>query len=80
MTLKFEGLYLKCMGTKKNIYKLLVGISEGKGPDGKPWPRWNILNDLRVGCKDVTNLTGSIHGEELTFVKRVRKIRVQKKA
>jgi hypothetical protein len=37
------------MGDKKNAYRILVGISEGKRPLGRPRRRWvdNIKTDLR---------------------------------
>jgi hypothetical protein len=36
------------MGEKRNVYRLLVGKSEGKGPLGRPRRRWmdNIKMDL----------------------------------
>jgi hypothetical protein len=36
------------MGEKRNVYKLLVGKPEGKGPLGRPRRRWidNIKMDL----------------------------------
>jgi hypothetical protein len=37
------------MGEKRNAYRILVGISEGKRPLGRPRRRWvnNIKVDLR---------------------------------
>jgi hypothetical protein len=37
------------MGEKKNAYKILVGMPEGKIPLGRPRCRWvdNIIMDLR---------------------------------
>jgi len=40
-------------GDRRGVYSVLVGISEGKGPIGKPRHRWNdqIKMDLQeVGC------------------------------
>jgi hypothetical protein len=36
------------MGKKRNVYRLLVGKSEGKGPLGRPRRRWigNIKMEL----------------------------------
>jgi hypothetical protein len=38
------------MGEKRNVYRLLVGKSEGKRPVGRPRRRWmdNIKTDLLV--------------------------------
>jgi hypothetical protein len=44
------------MGEKRNVYRLLVGKSEGKRPLGRPTRRWvdNIRMDLGdVGWGDV---------------------------
>jgi hypothetical protein len=44
------------MGEKRNVYRLLVGKSEGKRPLGRPRRRWvhNIRMDLgEVGWGDV---------------------------
>jgi hypothetical protein len=44
------------MGEKRNVYRLLVGKPEGKGPLGRPRRRWvdNISMDLGgVGWGDV---------------------------
>jgi hypothetical protein len=37
------------MGDKRNAYRILVGMPEGKRPLGTPRPRWvdNIKMDLR---------------------------------
>jgi hypothetical protein len=43
------------MGEKRNAYRLLVGMPEGKSPLGRPRRRWvdNIRMDLReVGWGD----------------------------
>jgi hypothetical protein len=41
--------HVVCMGEKRNIYRILVGIPEGKRPLGRPRCRWedNIKADLR---------------------------------
>jgi hypothetical protein len=39
--------------TIRGVYRVLVGIHEGKRPLGRPWRRWegNIKMDLQgVGC------------------------------
>jgi hypothetical protein len=44
------------MGEKRNVYRLLVGNSEGRNPLGRPRLRWldNIRMGLvEVGCGDV---------------------------
>jgi hypothetical protein len=44
------------MGEKKNVYRLLVGKTEGKRPLGRPRRRWveNIKMDLlEIGCGGV---------------------------
>jgi hypothetical protein len=43
------------MGEKKNVYRLMVGKPEGKGPLGRPRRRWvDIRMDLgEVGWCDV---------------------------
>jgi hypothetical protein len=44
------------MGEKRNVYRLLVGMPEGKRPLGRPRCRWvhNIRMDLgEVGWDDV---------------------------
>ena len=41
------------MGERRGVYRVLVGISEGKRPLGRPRRRWydNIKMNLReVGC------------------------------
>ena len=41
------------MGERRGVYRVLVGIPEGKRPFGRPWRRWedNIKMDVReVGC------------------------------
>jgi len=41
------------MGDRRGVYRVLVGKPEGKGPLGRPKPRWgnNIKMDLQeVGC------------------------------
>jgi hypothetical protein len=40
--------YVARMGEKRNVYRLLVGKQEGKGPLGRPRRRWidNIKMDL----------------------------------
>jgi hypothetical protein len=40
--------HVACMGEKRNVYRLLVGESEGKRPLGRPRRRWidNIKVDL----------------------------------
>ena len=41
------------MGERRDVYKVLVGKSEGKRPLERPWCRWedNIKMDLQeVGC------------------------------
>jgi hypothetical protein len=48
--------YVACMEEKRNVYRLLVGKSEGKRPLGRPQRRWvdNIRMDLgEVGWGDV---------------------------
>jgi hypothetical protein len=37
------------MGEERNVYRVLVGKPEGKGPLGRPWRRWEdgIKMDLR---------------------------------
>jgi len=42
-----------CMGEKREVYRVLVGKTEGKRPLGRPKRRWvyNIRMDLQeVGC------------------------------
>jgi hypothetical protein len=43
------SLYVARMGEKRNAYRILVGMPEGKGPLGRPRRRWvdNIKPDLR---------------------------------
>jgi hypothetical protein len=38
-----------CMGEDRKVYKVLVGMPEGKRPLGRPWRRWEhgIRMDLR---------------------------------
>jgi hypothetical protein len=51
-----EDFKLSRMGEKRNAYRLLVGKSEGKRPQGRPRRRWvdNIRMDLgEVGWGDV---------------------------
>jgi len=45
--------HVACMGERRGVYRVLVGIPEGKGPLGRPRHRWedNIKRDLQeVGC------------------------------
>jgi hypothetical protein len=48
------------MGTKRNVYRILMGNTEGKRPLGRPRHRWvnNIKMDLTIGWggMDWTNL------------------------
>jgi hypothetical protein len=58
--MRWEG-HAACVGAKRNAYSLLVGMSEEKGPLGKPRHRWkdNIKTDLRKtewGHMDWNNL------------------------
>jgi len=41
--------HVACTGEMRNVYKILVGKSEGKRPLGRPRHRWedNIRMDLR---------------------------------
>jgi hypothetical protein len=41
--------HVACMGEKRNVYRILVGKTEGKRPLGRPRRRWedNIKMDLR---------------------------------
>jgi len=42
------------MVARRGVYRVLVGILEGKGPLGRPRLRWedNIVMDLQeVGCR-----------------------------
>jgi len=46
-----------CMGEGRSVYRVLVGIPEGRRPPGRPRRRWqdNIRMDLREvgrGCVD----------------------------
>jgi hypothetical protein len=53
--MRWEG-HVAHMGEKRNAYRLLVGMPEGKRPLGRPRRRWvdNIRMDLReVGWGDV---------------------------
>jgi hypothetical protein len=48
--------HIALMGENRNVYRLLVGKSEGRRPLGRPRRRWldNIRMDLvEVGCGDV---------------------------
>jgi len=43
-------------GTRRGVYRILVGITEGKRPLGRPRHRWenNIKLDVQeVGCEDM---------------------------
>jgi len=31
------------MGERRGVYRIFVGICEGKRPHGRPWRRWIIL-------------------------------------
>ena len=45
--------HVACMGEGREMYRVLVGKSEGKRPLGRPRRRWedNIIMDLQeVGC------------------------------
>jgi hypothetical protein len=48
------------MGEKRNVYKLLVGKSEGKRPLGRPRRRWidDIKKDLLEIGLNVVNWIG----------------------
>jgi len=51
--LNFYGLHVVRMGRGGGVYRVLVGIPEGKRELGRPRRRWedNIRMDLReVGC------------------------------
>jgi hypothetical protein len=39
------------MGEKRNAYRLLVGMPEGRGPLGRPKRRW--LDNIRMDLVDV---------------------------
>jgi 3-oxoacyl-ACP reductase-like protein len=44
------------IGEGRDVYRILMGKSEGKGPLGRPRRRWedNIKMDLQeVGCEDM---------------------------
>jgi len=45
--------YVACVGEERGVYRVLVGIPEGRRPLGRPRHRWvdNIRMDLQeVGC------------------------------
>jgi hypothetical protein len=50
--MRWAGLVAR-MGEKRNAYRLLVGKSDGKRPQGRPKRRWmdNIRMDLREVAK-----------------------------
>jgi len=48
--------HVACMGEERDVYRVLVGKQEGKGPLGRPRHRWvdNIRMDPQeVGCRNV---------------------------
>jgi hypothetical protein len=49
------------MGETMNAYRILVGKTEGKRPQGRPWRRWvdNIRMDLREIGWDGMDRSGS---------------------
>jgi hypothetical protein len=52
------------MGEKRNVYRLLVGKPEGKGPLRRPRRRWidNIMMDLLEIGLDVVDWIGLAQG------------------
>jgi hypothetical protein len=41
--------HVACMGGMRNVYKVLVGKSEGKRPFGRPAPSWEIILERILG-------------------------------
>jgi hypothetical protein len=56
------GRAYRTNGGEDNVYRILVGKSEGKRPLGRPRSRWldNIKRDLREIVWDGIGWTGSI--------------------
>jgi hypothetical protein len=48
------AVYVACMGERRDVYRVLVGTTDGKRPLGRPRHRWedNIKMDVQeVGCE-----------------------------
>ena len=43
--------YVSCMGEKKNVYRVLVGKSEGKSRCGRPRHGWN--SDIKIDLEEI---------------------------
>jgi hypothetical protein len=43
--------HVACMGEERNVYKVLMGKSEGKRPLGRPRHRWE--NGIRMDHREV---------------------------
>jgi len=35
--------HVACIGERRNVYRALVGKSDGNRPLGGPWHRWEII-------------------------------------
>jgi hypothetical protein len=68
------------MGEKHNVYRILVGMPEGKRPLGRPRHRWvdNIKMDLReIRWDGIDWIDLAQNGDQWrAFVSTVRNIRV----
>jgi hypothetical protein len=68
------------MGERRDVYKVLVGKSEGKRPLGRPRRRWedNIKMDLQdVGCGGMDWIKLALDRDRWrTLVNAVMKLRV----
>ena len=72
--------HVACMGEERGVYRVLVGIPEGKRPPGRPRRRWmdNMRLDLQeVGCGYV-DWIGLAHDRDRwrTLVSAVMNLRV----
>jgi hypothetical protein len=72
--------YVARMGEGRGVYRVLVGMPEGKRPLGRPRSRWedNIKIDLREMGIDGANWVGLAQDRfwQRAFVRTVMKLRI----
>ena len=52
--------HVACIGERRNVYRVLVGKSDGNRPLGGPWHRWEIILKWILNKYDGRTWTGLI--------------------